>query len=231
MPPAWADRLLAWLCPPELLEEMQGDLHERYQEHRGERGEAFARRQYWRDVLGFMRPYFLRRKPNPYPKPLYTDMLRNSFITTVRLLWKQKGYALLNLSGLALGLTTSLLILLWVRHELSYDQYHEKLDRLHFVWHSVDVSSGWVVSDTQGPVAPALLAEVPEIANAARMTFPRDMQLTVGEKRFKESGRYADPALFEMFSFPLVAGNPREVLRDLSSIAISDSLAYKYFGG
>jgi predicted permease len=158
-------------------------------------------------------------------------MLRIYFTTTVRLLRKQKAYALLNLSGLALGLTTSLLILLWVRHELSYDQYHEKLDRLYFVWHHVDPSTGWVVSDTQGPIAPALLAEVPEIANATRITFPRDMQLTVGEKRFKESGRYADPALFEMFSFPLVAGNLRTVLRDLSSIAISDSLAYKYFGG
>ncbi|HEX8530515.1 MAG TPA: permease prefix domain 2-containing transporter, partial [Cytophagales bacterium] len=124
MPPAGADRLLAWLCPPELLEEMQGDLHERYQEHRRERGETFARRQYWLDVLGFMRPYFLRRNPNPYPKPLHTHMLRSYFTTTRRLLWKQKGYALLNLSGLALGLTTSLLILLWVRHELSYDQYH-----------------------------------------------------------------------------------------------------------
>jgi predicted permease len=231
LPPRWADRLLGWLSPPELLEEVQGDLHERFAEHLRERGPRAARRQYWLDVLGFGRPYFLKRKPNPYPKPLYTDMLRNSVTTTVRLLRKQKAYALLNLSGLALGLTTSLLILLWVRHELSYDQYHEKLDRLYFVWHHVDPSTGWVVSDTQGPIAPALLAEVPEIANATRITFPRDMQLTVGEKRFKESGRYADPALFEMFSFPLVAGNPRTVLRDLSSIAISDSLAYKYFGG
>ncbi len=233
MPPACADRLLAWLCPPELLEEMQGDLHERYGEHLREGGRAFARRQYWRDVLGFMRPYFLRRKPNPYPKPLYTDMLRNHFITTIRLFRKQKGYALLNLSGLALGLTTSLLILLWVRHELSYDQYHQKLDRLYFVWHNIDQSGGQVrtVSDSQGPLAPALLEEMPEVANAARLTFSQDMLFTVGEKRFKEEGRYADPALFEMFSFPLVAGNPRTVLRDPTSIVISDSLAFKYFGG
>ncbi len=84
MPPAGADRLLAWLCPPELLEEMQGDLHERYGEHLREGGQAFARRQYWRDVLGFMRPYFLRRKPNPYPKPLNTDMLRNKFTIASR---------------------------------------------------------------------------------------------------------------------------------------------------
>ncbi|HEX8529637.1 MAG TPA: ABC transporter permease, partial [Cytophagales bacterium] len=158
-------------------------------------------------------------------------MLRNYFTTTRRLLWKQKGYALLNLSGLALGLTTSLLILLWVRHELSYDQYHQKRDRLYFVWHLVDEAKGWVVSDTQGPVAPALLAEVPEVANAVRMTFNQHLQLTVGEKRFKESGRYADPALFEMFSFPLVAGNPRTVLQNPSSIVLSDSLAFKYFGG
>ncbi len=233
LPPRPADRLLAWLCPPGLLEEMQGDLHERYHEHRRERGDRFARRQYWRDVLGFCQPYFLRRKPNPFPKPLHTDMLRNYLTTTRRLFWKQKSYALLNLAGLALGLTTSLLILLWVRDELSYDQYHEKLDRLYFVWHNIDQSGGQVrtVSDSQGPLAPALLAEMPEVANAARLTFPQDMLFTVGEKRFKEEGRYADPALFEMFSFPLVAGNRRTVLRDPSSIVISDSLAYKYFGG
>ncbi|CAA9233269.1 MAG: Acidobacterial duplicated orphan permease (function unknown) [uncultured Cytophagales bacterium] len=230
-PPAWADKLLARLCPPDLLEEMQGDLHERYQERVQLLGVQAARRQYWRDVLGFARPYFLKRKPNPHPKPLYTDMLRNHFITTLRLFRKQKGYALLNLSGLALGLTTSLLILLWVRDELSYDQYHEKLDRLCYAWHNVDSTKGWIVSDTQGPLAPAMLAEVPEVANATRLTFGRDLQLTVGEKRFKENGRYADPALFEMFSYPLAAGNPRTVLRDLSSIVISDSLAYKYFGG
>ncbi len=232
-PPPWADRLLAWLCPPELLEEMQGDLHERYHEHRRERGGAFARRQYWRDVLGFLRPYFLKRKPNRFPKPLYTDMLKNYLTTTRRLFWKQKSYALLNLSGLALGLTTSLLILLWVRDELSYDQYHEKLDRLYFVWHNIDQSGGQVrtVSDSQGPLAPALLEEMPEVANAARLTFSQNMLFTVGEKRFKEEGRYADPALFEMFSFPLVAGNRSTVLRDPTSIVISDSLAYKYFGG
>jgi predicted permease len=232
-PPHWADKLLAGLCPPELLEEMQGDLYERYQEHWRERGENYARRQYWRDVLGFLRPYFLKRKPNPYPKPLHTDMLKSYFTTTLRLFWKQKGYALLNLSGLALGLTTSLLILLWVRDELSYDQYHHKLDRLYYVWHKVEDMGGesHVVDDTQGPLAPALVAELPEVTNATRLSFPGKMQLTVGEKRFKESGRYADPGLFQMFSFPLVAGNSRTVLRDLNSIVISDSLAYKYFGG
>ena len=232
-PPAWADKLLARLCPPELLEEMQGDLHERYAERVQLLGVQAARRQYWRDVLGFLRPYFLKRKPNPYPKPLYTDMLHNYFTTTRRLFWKQRGYALLNLSGLALGLTTSLLILLWVQDELNNDRYHEKRDRLYYVWHQVDDTGGAprVVDDTQGPLAPALVADFPEVANATRLSFPQYVQLTVGEQRFKESGRYADPALFGMFSYPLVAGNPRTVLRDLNSIVISDSLAYKYFGG
>jgi ABC-type antimicrobial peptide transport system permease subunit len=231
-PPQWASKLLEWLCPDHLLEEVQGDLQELFEEQVADIGEKQARREYVLAVLGYSRPYAFKRNTNRQPSLLYTDMFNHFFKITLRHFWRQKGYSFLNIAGLSLGLATSLLILLWVHDQLSYDGFHQYKDRLHYVFHNVNQSTGIrTVSDTQGPLAKALKDELPEVEDAIRVSFDKHLLFKVGDIVFKEKGRAADPALFTMFTFPLVAGDRQTMLKDLSSMVISENLATKYFGG
>jgi predicted permease len=232
-PPTWATTLLEKLCPNELLEEVGGDLQELFEERAAEAGEKTARREYVLAVLGYLRPFAFKRKATNYCPPItYLDMFNHYLKTATRYFWRQKGYSFLNIAGLSLGLATSLLILLWVHDQLSYDGFHAHKDRLYYVWHNVNQSTGIrTVSDTQGPLAKALKEELPEVADAIRVSFDKHLLFKVGENVFKEKGRAADPALFTMFTFPLLAGDRQTMLQDLSSMVISEKLATKYFGG
>ena len=149
-----------------------------------------------------------------------------------RTLLRQKGFSFLNIAGLSLGLATSLLILLWVVDELQYDGFHKRIDRLHVALHHLNFTNGEVRtgSDTQGLLAPALKENFPEIADATRVSFARERVFKIGDKAFKEKGHFADPNFFKLFSFSLLTGDAKTVLRDISSIVISQSFAQKHFG-
>jgi len=159
-------------------------------------------------------------------------MLRSYLTIAFRNLTRQKVYSFLNIAGLSLGLATSLLILLWVTDELQFDRFHKQIDKLYIVLHNLNFTDGQVRTgpDTQGLLAPALTENFPEIADATRVSFAQERLLKVGEKAFKEQGHFADPNFFRLFSFPLLAGDSKTVLQDISSIAISQSLARKQFG-
>jgi putative ABC transport system permease protein len=129
-PPRLPDKLLNWLVAPHLREEVLGDMHERFYRRAEKLGEADARRRYWREVLAYMRPAFIKRRPTEYSKPSNTVMLRNYFKIAFRNLVKQKGYSFINIFGLATGMAVAMLIGLWVYDELSYNQSHQNYDRI-----------------------------------------------------------------------------------------------------
>lgn len=130
-PPRWADQLLEWCCAPHLLEEVQGDMHERFRKRATHFGLAYARRQYGLDVLGFLRPVFLKRQSNQFPTPYSTHMLRNYLTTAFRHLQRRRSFSGLNIAGLALGIAACLLILQYVAFELSFDRFHPNADRIY----------------------------------------------------------------------------------------------------
>ena len=159
-------------------------------------------------------------------------MLTNYLIAAFRSFRKQKVYSFINLTGLTLGLAGSLLIVLWVQDELRVDQFHARGDRLFLVMKNDFYSDGQIETNpaTPGPLAEALAAEVPEVDQVVRTTGNWEQLLSVGDDHFKERGYFADSTFFELFSFPLLAGDPSTVFRDVSSIVISEPLALKYFG-
>ena len=157
-------------------------------------------------------------------------MLKNYLFTALRSYWKQKGFTLLNLAGLTLGIATSLMIMLWVVDEVGYDRFHQHSDRLYRIMENQTYSGQMFTFDaTPGLLAPALKEEIPEITQATRVTWD-ELQFTVGDKIIKESGAYADADFFDMFSFPFIIGNADNALNDVSSVVISEALAQKYFG-
>jgi putative ABC transport system permease protein len=229
-PPRLADRLLKLVCAPHLLEEVLGDLHERYVLRTQEWGETNARRRYWREVLAYARPAFIKRQPNGYPNPTTMDMLRNYLKIAWRNLIRAKGYASINIAGLAVGMAASALIFLWIQNELNYDRFYSKTDRLFQVYNR-DVFGGnaqaW--GSTPKPLAPELKQNYPDIEDVSRYR-PSRYLLTVKDKNLNAEGAFADPAFLNLFDFSMISGNRATSLSGNNGIVITKSLAEKLFG-
>lgn len=157
-------------------------------------------------------------------------MLQNYLKIAWRNLLRYKGFTLINVIGLTLGIAFALLIGLWVQDEWSYNRFHAKLDDLYYVRTNVDWGGAHTWSTTPGPLAEVMRAEAPEIKAAARMTWGDEELLTVGEENLKSEGLYADPELLSMFSFPVVEGDPYTALDAPDDIVLTQSLAEQLFG-
>jgi putative ABC transport system permease protein len=163
-------------------------------------------------------------------------MLYNYFIIALRNLFKSKVYTVINVSGLGIGIATVFLIIVYLRHELSYDRFHEKAENLYRVIWTGDNPQ----TRTPHPMAQAMKNDFPEVLNAVSLTPLYTAGLTPETHSFRnpESDiRYderrilsVDTTFFDVFSFPLLKGNRETALKQVDGILISESMAGKYFG-
>ena len=156
-------------------------------------------------------------------------MVRNNLKTALRNIQKHRGYAIINITGLAMGMACCMLILLWVRHELSYDTFHEKGNRIFRVIQHIQYSEvvHWAIN--QGPLAPALKEEIPEIIEAARYK-NAGWRMKVDGVYYVRYGAYVDPSFLKMFDFPLAKGDPLTALSNPHSVLITEELGETLFG-
>jgi len=157
-------------------------------------------------------------------------MLKNYIKTALRNMRRQKGYAFINVAGLSIGLACSFFILLWVRHELSYDRFHKDGDRLYQVMRHGYLDNIYTWGSVPKPLADALERGYPEVENAMLLDWTSPRLITWEDKTLREEGHYADAAFFQAFTFPLLVGDPATVLKAPESIVISESLASSLFG-
>ncbi len=160
-------------------------------------------------------------------------MLRNYLLSAFRFFIRNKGFTLLNIIGLALGIACSVLIILYVYDELSYDNYHEKADRTYLVCidgksERGEYKSGW----TTPPMLPVMMETYPEIETGTRLClWYREHIFTYEDKTFAE--KYvigADSTVFDVFDIPFVHGTPDGALSRPNTIVLTESTAKKYFG-
>jgi putative ABC transport system permease protein len=232
-PPRWPDRLLSWLVAPHLREEILGDMHERFYRRAEQMGEAKARQRYWRDILAYVRPAFMKRKPTEFPNPTNTVMLRNYFKIAFRNLIGGKSFSVINIAGLAIGMAGAILILLWLQNEVSFDKFHAHKDQLYQVYGLTGNTDGapTAISVTSQPLGPVLKRNYPEVEAATRVVDVDKFLLTVNDKSFTGiPGAVVDPSFLKMFSFPLVGETKNEQLNTVYSIVITEKLAKKLFG-
>ncbi|MBC7850540.1 MAG: ABC transporter permease [Chitinophagaceae bacterium] len=159
-------------------------------------------------------------------------MIKNLIRVALRNFQKDKGYSLLNILGLTIGITFSLLLIFYVFDELSYDRYNEKADRIHRVNSDVkepENAMKWAI--TQYPLAPALKKDYPEVEESMRFVNAGRLMLKRGEKQFYEEKMfYADSNIFRIFTHKFLAGNSVTGLYAPNSIVLTKALAIKYFG-
>lgn len=228
-PPKLPLKFLRWFCDPALLEDVEGDLQELYQE-RMEENPSQAKLLYYWDVLLLFRPGIIR---NISLSSLNTTpMIQHHIKTAFRHALRYKGYTTLNLLGLIVGLTSSILIVLWVKDEVSMDQFHAKSDRIYQVWRNMHQGSGEVVTTSAipQPLEFVLKNEYPEVDQVTLLSWDMSLLFRKGEKFSNESGHFASPEFFSIFSFPLVVGNTVTALENANGVVISQRLALKYFG-
>jgi len=158
-------------------------------------------------------------------------MIKNYLKTAWRNLLSNKMFSLINISGLALGMTCALLIMLWIKDETRMDKFHANGKRLFRVmenqYYEGSIST---FTATPGIFAENVVKDIPEIQLASQALWEEEPLFTVGDKFFKEKGRYVQKDFLRMFSFKLVKGDPNTALARPDAVVISKKLAEKYFG-
>ncbi|MEX2347537.1 MAG: ABC transporter permease [Balneolaceae bacterium] len=159
-------------------------------------------------------------------------MLQNYLKIALRNLFKNKVYSFINIFGLALGLASCIIILLYVSHESSYDKHHEQADRIYRVTSHIDFSGNYLeLAPTSAPMGPALLNDYPEVEAMVRLRPRGEYTVKRGDEYISEDGFvFADPSIFEVFTIPLFYGEPLTALEQPNTAAISEEMAQKYFG-
>ena len=166
-------------------------------------------------------------------------MLRNYFKIALRNLLKKKAYSLINIIGLGLGIACCFLIFMFVQDELSFDSYHEKGDRIYRLTHgrlpskdqpeNAEATPFWVWGNA--PAGPAIKSYFPEIDKVVQFSGSSDILLTDGENSYQEEGVFfMDSTAFDVFSWKVIKGDPKNALTAPYSMVMTESTAKRYFG-
>ena len=231
-PPRRWISFLRWFCRQDCLEDVEGDLIERYEMHREKLGHQKASALFRREVLLLFRPGMISHFEGNQ-KLNYYGMLKHNLLVSFRSFLRYKTAFTINLIGLSTGLACALFIYLWVQDENSVDKFHELDDQLYQVMlHHEESGSLNTGVETPALLAEAMASEVPEIDIAIQSTpssWFGKMPITFNETTIKAKGQFVGPEYLELFSFPLIYGRASVVLQDKSSIVISKSLAERLF--
>src|SRR5450631_1673895 len=158
-------------------------------------------------------------------------MLKNYFKATFRNLWKNKGYSLLNIGGLAIGIACAALIFLWVEDELTFNHYFSNRDNLYKVKDRQTYDGTTFTFDaTPGPFAQGIKSEIPGIKNTARTTWGNSLLFSLNDKTIYEQGLYVDSPFLKMFQLQFIKGNAASAFAQLHSLVVSEKIANSFFG-
>ncbi|MEM7297812.1 MAG: FtsX-like permease family protein [Bacteroidota bacterium] len=231
----FSDKVLKWFIKGELFEEVSGDLYEYYYEL--ENLPAWKRKLFfWFHALNFLRPFAIKQLEGTQ-KLNYYGMLKNYFITAIRFIKREKVFALMNVSGLALGIACALVIYKILDHEFSFDKHHTNYDRIYRVNNEDIRSDGKIHWKGQvHPLAHALRNDFPNLQ--ASMTYYEGDGLIGVEnekgniKRFQEQKgiAFVEPEFLELFTLNFLEGDEKSALSEKGKVIITESKASKYFG-
>ncbi|MHA4810741.1 ABC transporter permease [Flavitalea flava] len=158
-------------------------------------------------------------------------MIKNYFKTVIRNLFRNKVFSFINITGLSIGLCSCILILLYTKDEVSYDRFHKNIDRIYQL--TCDRLST-TEADKRSAIAamvqgPAFKQDIPEVDEFVRVD-KQPFVVKNDKGTFNEAGTWVDENFFSVFSFPMIDGDPKNVLADPHSVVLTDETAKKYFG-
>jgi len=213
-------KLLGLLKHYETEHSISGDCGEEFQERVQENGRYPALWWYWGQVVHAHGAYFKGLSA------IGGAMFKNYIKTTWRNIKKNKFYSFINILGLAVGMACCMLILLWVQDELSFDKFHKNYNH---IYRSIPELQGVKYSSNPLALAAVFKEQYPEVQKITRYC-SRNWLLKYGGKIFNENGAMVDDDFLKIFTFPLVKGDPNNVLKNQDSVVLSERTAATFFG-
>ena len=229
-PPRLAQRFLRWFLRDDLAEEVEGDLEEKFYATLEESSLRRAKLNYWYQVLHYLRPFAIRNVKPVYSHPNHYAMYRSYFKIGWRNLFKHKGYSLINIGGLAIGMAVAILIGLWIYDELSFNKYHENYDRIAQVMYHATYEGERETNNSQTPGLGTLLASTYDryFEYVVPATQTAEFMVATQDKKLTEVGRFMQADAPKMLSLRMQQG-AQSGLQDMHSILLSATLAKKLF--
>lgn len=233
-PPSWSTKFLAWFLRKDYYEDVQGDLEEEFRIKASNSSSIRAKRWYTWQIIRLFKPSMIKELEAQHSIEKETTMFKNYFKIGLRNLWKYKSSTVINVIGLSTGLAAFVLIALFLRDELSYDQHFENVDEIHRVTVKNftlegEMSRQWAFASAGH--SKRLKEDYSDITHAVRFypwAFP---DIIVGDKSFRaEQVVFAGEDVFDVFSFKFIEGDPETALTDLYSLVLTESTAVKLFG-
>lgn len=232
---SWIILFLRWFCPPHLLEEIEGDLIQKFNKDLRTYDNRIAKRRLIINTIRFFRLEIIWRNKFSF-QPNHFQMIRNYILVAFRNFQRQKSYTLLNIVGLSLGLAASLLIFQYVKYERSFDTFHSRAKDIYRIQYN-----GW----QNGKLNYESAVAVPAATSALKDNFPEVEEYTrflpqggvlmyerPGEEPIvfrEEKALFADTMMFKVFDFKLLQGNTTTCLKGINKVILSESIARKIF--
>jgi putative ABC transport system permease protein len=229
IPPRLAQRLLLSFLREDLAEEVTGDLDEKFHRVIRKGSPLRAKLNYWYEVTQYLRPFALRKAQNTSSNQI--DMLQNYFKISWRNLRKNLGYSLINIGGLAIGMTVAMLIGLWIHDELVYNRYHKNYDDVAQVLQKQTFNGR---RGTQYAIPLPLAGEMLKLYGndfkyIVQSSWTGDHILTYGENKISKTGNFMDTAAAKLLSLEMVSGT-HDAFKEPNSVLLSRSTAKALFG-
>ena len=229
-PPRWANSFLEWYCRADLLEDLQGDLHEYFDRNIESKGVRKARLHYVFDVIKFLKPYTVK-KLVILDQLTQIVMFKNYFKTSVRSIVRNKLFSAINIIGLAVSMSVALLVISIVSESFSYDKFHADYDRIH----RIITDNQFLENDPSHFASTSILAgvraaeEAPGIEASTILVANYNEDVQIEEKLYPVSGRFATKDFFKVFSFKVLRGNPETALEEPNSIVLTEETAKRLY--
>lgn len=229
-PPYWPVKLLRYFLKQCYLEEIEGDMQERFQDNLEAFSVKKARRLYVLDTLKLMRAALMKRMSGDLKLNHY-GMFRNYLKTSIRNIKRNTLFSGINIIGLAISMSVGVLMILFLSEIHSFDQFHDKGNKIYRVTSTnefMDKEHNWATSSIF--IADQVAEQGPGIENVAVMRFGLSAEVKAKSDFVDISGFYTTPSFFEVFSFKLLEGNPETALSEPNGVVLTESIAKKLFG-
>lgn len=226
-PPNWLLRTFRAVCKTDFQEEIEGDLLEIYEQKAATISPVRLQWLFALEILRLIRPKLLKSFIPPSLNPFF--MFQEHFKVSYRNLRRQKGYTLINVLGLSLGIASAILLFLVVSYEKSFDSFHPNSARIYRIG---EMENGGEPSYlTKTPLAPKLKSDLPEVVAATRFAGWDSPWLETQQGRIQETIKFVDEDFADMFGFAVLEGDLKKTLATKGQLAITEKRAKELFDG
>ena len=228
-PPEWANKLLEWYCREDLLEDLQGDLYEYYDRNLA-KGTRIANLIFIIDVFKFFRSYTFKKLKNKYKMNSYM-LFKNYFKTSIRNLARNRLFSFINIIGLAISMSVGLLVITMIVESRGFDQFHEKSNEIYrVISHRTEATGQEINMASTSYFMSQKLEDIEGYQHKTTIHTRFGGDADTGTKELVVSGLWASRDFFNVFTFPLIHGNPNTALSDPNSIVLTETTAKKLYG-